>query len=222
MAAARALVEGGPPAALDDDEEDFHACEQHRYPLMWAACRRKWLVHSLAAGGKLERFKRDGRGRRSISIFLLSQTDVADVPILEHLPTALAVFAFDYMRIQLGLPLPGGGGDPSPAELNHVLHDCLVADSRMHHLQTFGLLDLRSRGCQGIQRLRSYPFSDDSFNKRNWYQTVGVVPSFRYSRIRTQDFDPSKPEHLAQMWVGRLWLLFTCKFRSSQPAGQRA
>jgi hypothetical protein len=100
-------------------------------------------------------------------------------------------------------------------ELNNVLLRYLLADKGGRHLRTFGILELESERCQGVQRVRCFPFSWDKHFKRNWAQYVGIIPPEKNSGIAVRDFTLSNAEHRKQMWVGRVELLFTAAFIDS-------
>ena len=134
-------------------------------------------------------------------------------PILANLPRDLALFAYANLRITLGLRPPADrNGKPSADELNSVLRQNLQADRNGNHLRTFGVLELESERCLGVQRIRCFPFPFDQFRGSNPLQYVGLIPSQTDSGIAFKDFDLSLPEHRRKMWVGRVELLFSCIF----------
>jgi hypothetical protein len=142
---------------------------------------------------------------------------VQELPILQALPRDLAVFAYMFCRRQLGLPrIADRKGVPKVDELNNVLLRYLHADKSGRHLSTFGILELESERCLGVQRVRCFPFSWDKHFKRNWPQYVGIVPPEKYSGIPVRDFTLSNAEHRKQIWVGRVELFVTAAFIDSQ------
>ena len=141
-------------------------------------------------------------------------------PILERLPKDLALFAYANLRMTLGLRPPADrNGKPSADELNTVLRQNLRADRNGNHLHTFGVLELESERCLGVQRVRCFPFVFDKFRGSNPMQYVGLVPPQTDSGIAFKDFDMSRPEHRRKMWVGRVELLFSCIFHD-HPDGE--
>ena len=136
------------------------------------------------------------------------------------LPRDLAIFAFTYLQATLGLPAPAhSSGKPSAHELDSVLVRHLQPDKRGHHIRTFGVLELESERCLGVQRIRCFPFNFDQFRGTNPLQYVGFVPPLKWTGIALRDFDLARPEHRAKMWVGRVELLFSCTFHE-HPGGE--
>ena len=84
-------------------------------------------------------------------------------------------------------------------------------------LRTFGCLCMKLPGCQGIQRIRSYPFGPkDLFHQRNHRPTVFVIPPKRFSKLSYSCFDFKGPDDVGKLWVGRVELLFSCCFTWDQ------
>lgn len=198
-------------------QESMHACELGvRCPLFFMALHRSALHHRPAS----RRFQGNRDGRQRFNVWLLRDAKskaVQELPILQTLPRDLAVFAYMFCRRHLGLPrLADRNGKPEVDELNNVLLRYLHADRSGRHLRTFGILELESERCLGVQRVRCFPFSWDKHFKRNWAQYVGIVPPETHSGIAVRDFTLSNAEHRKQMWVGRVELLFTAAFIDSQ------
>ena len=81
-------------------------------------------------------------------------------PALRWLPTKLAEWIGENMQEELGVPdkadkraEPGTGW--TPAELNSILHDHVVAGE----LTTFGCVEWESQLFRGTMRARCYPFN---------------------------------------------------------------
>ena len=81
-------------------------------------------------------------------------------PALRWLPTKLAEWIGENMQEELGFPdkadkraEPGTGW--TPAELNSILHDHVVAGE----LTTFGCVEWESQLFRGTMRARCYPFN---------------------------------------------------------------
>ena len=196
--------------------ESMHACELGvRCPLFFMALDRSALHHRPAS--RRSRGSRDGRQR--FNVWLLRDVRskaVQELPTLQALPRDLAVFMYTFCKRQLGLPqLSDRNGVPKVDELNNALLRCLHADKSGRHLRTFGILELESERCLGVQRVRCFPFSWDKHFKRNWAQYVGIIPPEKNSGIAVRDFTLSNAEHRKQMWVGRVELLFTAAFIDS-------
>lgn len=139
---------------------------------------------------------------------------VDEHPILATLPKDLAIFAYSYLKSTLGLPNPADrSGRPDPSELNGALCRHLVPDNRGRHISTFGCLELESETCRGVQRIRCFPFSFDTFRDNTQRPYVAVVPPTRYTRIAFRDFNLADADHRAKMWIARVELLFTCTFK---------
>ena len=80
-------------------------------------------------------------------------------PALRWLPTKLAEWIGENLQEELGFPdkadkraQPGTGW--TPAELNSILHDHIVAGE----LITFGCVEWQSQLFRGVMRARCYPF----------------------------------------------------------------
>jgi hypothetical protein len=68
-------------------------------------------------------------------------------------------------------------------------------------------------GCNGVQRIRSYPFGErDLFHERNWRPTVFVIPPKTFCRKSRDAFVISGVPDAEKLWVGRVELLFRCTF----------
>jgi len=133
--------------------------------------------------------------------------------MLASLPKYLALFTYMYLKPTLGLPNPADvSGRLRPSELNYALRRHLVPDRRGRHIRTFGCLELESDKCQGVQRIRCFPFSFDTFYDSNPRPYVAVVPPKRYSGIAFQDFSVAEAKHRARLWYGRVELFFTSTF----------
>jgi hypothetical protein len=192
-------------------KEDQAACELAvKYPLLHAAVHFKELRYSKASTGK------HGAGRYRLEVWSLPVDRVPQLPlvkqhpILTELPTALGVFAYEFLQKQLGLTQVDS---PTIAQANDVLVNCMPDPM----LSTFGCLCLKLPGCQGIQRIRSYPFGpDDQFHRRNHRPTVFVIPPKRFSKQSYSSFDFKGPDDVGKLWVGRLELLFSCCFAWDQ------
>jgi len=201
-----------------DREEAMHACELGvRCPLFFMALHRSPAELHHRAGA---RHRNGYDGRQHFNVWLLRDTStkaVQEVPILRRLPTDLAAFAYMYARRSLNLPEPGDRrGKPSVEELNNVLRLYLRADKKGRHLRTFGIVELESERCLGVQRVRCYPFSFDKFRRANPRQFVGLVPPRIYTGVAFSDFDLGNASHRKKMWVGRVELLFTAVFKNAQ------
>ena len=187
---------------------DNPSCELAvKYPLLHAAIHFKDLKYSKGSAGK------HGTGRYTLEVWSLPADRVPQLPLVkEHpiltaLPTALGVFAFDFLQTQMGLMQKE---EPTVAQVNEVLVSGLTDPM----LRTFACLSLKLPGCQGVQRIRSFPFGPkDRFHGRNHRPTVFVIPPKRFSGRAYRCFDFKGPDDLHKLWVGRLELLFTCCFR---------
>jgi len=206
----------GPTSKGEEREEAMHACELGvRCPLLFMARHRSDLHHR--AGACKGKHKHEGRQRFNVWHLRDSRTKaVEEVPILRRLPQDLAVFAYMYARRSLDLPEPKDrSGKPSVEDLNNVLLLHLSSDKGGRHLRTFGVLELESERCQGVQRVRCYPFSFDKFKGTNPRQYVGLVPPKQFTGIAFSDFDLGNASHRQKMWVGRVELLFTATFKNA-------
>ena len=179
-----------------------------RYPLLHAAVHFKDLKYSKGSTGD------HGRGRYILDVWSLPAERVPQLPlvkehpILTELPTALGVFAYDFLQKQLGL---NQKDEPTVAQANDVLVNCMLQDTM---LRTFGCLSLKLPGCQGVQRIRSYPFGPgDRFHGRNHRPSVFVIPPKRFSKQSYSDFDFKGPDDVNNLWVGRVELLLSCSYR---------
>ena len=189
-------------------DSDNAACELAvKYPLLHAAVHFKDLQYSKGSSGD------HGMGRYRLNVWSLpadrvpQQYLVSEHPILTELPTALGVFAYDFLQKQMGL---NQKDEPTVAQANDVLVNCMP-DSMLY---TFACLSLKLPGCQGVQRIRSYPFGpDDQFHGRNHRPTVFVIPPKRFSKQSYSCFEFKGPDNLNNLWVGRVELLFWCTFR---------
>ena len=187
---------------------DNPACELAvKYPLLHAAVHFKDLQYTIGSKGK------NGTGRYRLDVWCLPADRVPQLPlvkehpILTELPTALGVFAFDFLQKQMGL---NQKDEPTVAQANEVLVNCM--NDTM--LRTFACLTLKLPGCQGVQRIRSFPFGpDDRFYGRNQRPTVFVIPPKRFNNQSYGRFDFKGPEDVNKLWVGRVELLFSCCFR---------
>ena len=81
-------------------------------------------------------------------------------PVLRWLPTKLAEWIGENLQDEMGFPdkadkrAPAGTGW-TPAELNRILHDHVVAGE----LSTFGCVEWESQLFRGTMRARCYPFN---------------------------------------------------------------
>ncbi len=171
----------GEPRQLGKTQKgDNPACELAvKYPLLHAAVHFKILKYTIGSKGN------HGIGRYRLDEWCLPAGRVPQLPlvkehpILMELPTALGVFAFDFIQKQMGL---NQKDEPTVAQDNEVLVKCM--NDTM--LRTFACLTLKLPGCQGVQRIRSYPFGPyDRFNGRNQRPTVFVIPPKRFKTNRT-------------------------------------
>jgi hypothetical protein len=101
-------------------------------------------------------------------------------PTLRWLPTKLAEWIGENMQEELGFPdkadkraEPGTGW--TPAELNRILHDHVVAGE----LTTFGCVEWQSQLFRGVMRARCYPFDMPSkrfhgFNPKVYKCTLSI------------------------------------------------
>jgi hypothetical protein len=177
------------------------------YPLLHAAMHFKDLKYSIGSNKK-------GKGRyildvRALPADRVPQLDlVKEHPMLNHLPTALGVFAFDFLQNKLGL---NQQQEPTVAQANEVLTNNMI-DTK---LRTFACLTLKLPGCQGVQRIRSFPFGpNDLFHGRNRRPTVFVIPPKRFSKTSYSSFKLEGPADVKKLWIGRVELLFTCSFNN--------
>ena len=91
--------------------------------------------------------------------------------------------------------------NPTVEQANDVLVNCMPDPM----LRTFGCLCMKLPGCQGIQRIRSYPFGPgDLFHKRNHRPTVFVIPPKRFSKLSYSCFDFKGPDDVASYGWGGL------------------
>ncbi len=128
--------------------------------MLHAAIHFKDLKYSKGSAGK------HGTGRYILDVWSLPAERVPQLPlvkehpILTELPTALGVFAFDFLQTQMGLKQKE---EPTVAQANAVL----VNGMNDTMLRTFACLSLKLPGCQGVQRIRSYPFGPkDLYHKK--------------------------------------------------------
>jgi hypothetical protein len=130
------------------------------------------------------------------------------------MPQLLGLFAYDFLQENLGLKEKS---KPSVQEINKILKDNM-GDSAL--LKTFGTLSLKLPGCQGVQRICSFPFGpDDTFHGKNCRPTVFVIPPKQFNTNKTtyKNFEFKGLHHAKRLWVGRVELLFTCSFK--EPCG---
>ena len=187
---------------------DNPACELAvKYPLLHAAVHFKDLQYTIASKG------RRGVGRYRLDVWCLPADRVPQLPlvkehpILTELPTALGVFAFDFLQKQMGV---NQKDEPTVAQANEVLVSCMNDTI----LRTFACLSLKLPGCQGVQRIRSFPFGpDDRFHGRNHRPTVFVIPPKRFNNQSYGRFNFKGPEEVKKLYVGRVELFFSCCFR---------
>jgi hypothetical protein len=202
---------------LESAEKGFAQCELAlRFPMFYAATHFRKMEYRIATNGS------NGRGIHSIDIFSLPASRIPQIwfvkehPILMKLPTALAVFAYDFLKDKLrNLPVISAGV-PSVTQANYVLTHHLQAGRDGKHLRTFSCLTLGLENLDGVQRIRSYPFGPEhQFHGKNNRPTVFVVPPRKYSGVSWTDFNFSSiKEATDKLWVGRIELLFSCSFRS--------
>ena len=121
------------------------------YPLLLAAVRFKETVQKNSSDGQRS------LGRYQIDILRLPANRqhqpwyVREHPLLSELPTALGVFAYDFLPRTL--ELARFDGDPTVAQANQVLLDSLVTSNHGTQLQTFACLEIKLPGVQGQQRI---------------------------------------------------------------------
>ena len=178
-----------------------------KYPLLHAAIQFKKLIYTIGSDGSHH------EGRYKLDVWSLPANRVPQLdlvkehPVLTKLPTALGVFAYDFLQKHLGIRQKS---EPTVDEANHVLTECMIEPE----LRTFGCLSLKLPGCQGVQRIRSYPFGlSDRFHGRNCRPSVFVIPPKRFSGKSYHSFEFNGLDHVRRLWVGRVELFFTCKFR---------
>lgn len=186
-----------------------------RYPLLHAAIHFKELIYTIGSYGPHQ------DGRYCLDIWSLPADRVPQLdlaikhPAITAIPALLGVFAYEFMQKHLGLRRTG---EPTVTQVNKVLKDNMSGNAL---LKTFGVLSLKLPGCQGVQRIRSYPFGpDDMFHGKNCRPTVFVIPPKQFNRRKAsyQNFEFNGLHHANRLWVGRVELLFTCTF-SAQPDG---
>ena len=98
-------------------------------------------------------------------------------------------------------------------QANEVLHLHLKGGHKRRHIRTFGALNMRWLGCEGVQRIRSYPFGvEDMFYEKNWRPTVFVIPPEPFSGVSRDAFVIRGVKDAKKLWVGRVELLFRCTF----------
>jgi hypothetical protein len=181
-----------------------------RYPLMHAAVYFKDLIYTKGSTGMHK------QGRYILDLWSLPadripQLDLAiEHPAIREIPSLLGVFSYYFLQKKLGLQQTSM---PTVAQINEVL----TKNMNTPLLRTFGCLSLKLPGCQGIQRIRSYPFGpDDTFHGRNCIPTVFVIPPKRFNNHAASyhSFEFQGPQHVKSLWVGRVELFFTCSFKS--------
>ena len=128
------------------------ACELAvKYPLLHAAVHFKDLQYFKGSLGK------HGSGRYSLDVWSLpADRDpqlplVEQHPILRELPTALGVFAYEFLQKQMGLDQVD---NPTVEQANDVLVNCMPDPM----LCTFGCLCMKLPGCPSVSK---YP--EDTF-----------------------------------------------------------
>ena len=181
-----------------------------RYPLLHAAVHFKDLIYTKGSFGQHE------QGRYILDLWSLPadripQLDLAiKHPAIREIPSLLGVFAYDFLQKKLGLKPTSM---PKVAQINEVL----TKNMNSELLRTFATLSLKLPGCQGVQRIRSYPFGpDDTFHEKNCRPTVFVIPPKRFNNqgASYHSFEFQGPQHVKSLWVGRVELFFTCSFKS--------
>ena len=182
-----------------------------RYPLMRAAIKFKDIEYEPTSDGN-----RHG-GRYRVNVWSLSAQrsplhwTVREHSVMSELPTALGVFAYEFLQRTLGLQIPRG--DPTVEQANQVLRLHLKGGPNRRHIRTFGALNMQWPGCEGVQRIRSYPFGvQDLFYEKNWRPTVFVIPPEPFSGVSRDAFVIRGVEDAKKLWVGRVELLFRCTF----------
>ena len=182
-----------------------------RYPLMRAAIKFKDIQYEPKSDGS-----RHG-GRYKVNVWSLSAQRsplhwmVREHSVMTELPTALGVFAYEFLQRTLGLQIPRG--DPTVEQANDVLRLHLKGGTNLRHIHTFGALNMLWPGCEGVQRIRSYPFGvKDLFHERNWRPTVFVIPPERDAGVSRDAFVIRGVKDAKKLWVGRVELLFRCTF----------
>ena len=181
------------------------------YPLLLAAVRFKETVQKNSSDGQRS------LGRYQIDIWRLPANRqhqpwyVREHPLLSELPTALGVFAYDFLPRTL--ELARFDGDPSVAQANQVLLDSLVTSNHGTQLRTFACLEIKLPGVQGQQRIRSYPFGKrDEFNGKNIRPSVFVIPPERFCGCAFKDFVLDGHKDADKLWVGFVEHMFQCSF----------
>jgi hypothetical protein len=187
-----------------------------RYPLLRAAIHFKAIEYKVVSDGN-----RHG-GRYCVNVWSLSAHRsplhwmVREHSVMSELPTALGVFAFEFLPRTLGLQKVRGEPtvDQANAALRLHLKGSTQADGpNLRHIRTFGTLCMVWPGCNGVQRIRSYPFGErDLFHERNWRPTVFVIPPKTFCRKSRDAFVISGVPDAEKLWVGRVELLFRCTF----------
>jgi len=181
-----------------------------RYPLLKAAINFKDIVYEVQSDGRRH------AGRYSVNIWAIAgqrstlHWTVCEHSVMSELPTALGVFAYEFLPRTLGLQQLRG--DPTVEQANQVLERQLK-QRKSRHIHTFGCLTMRWPGCEGLQRIRSYPFGErDMFHKKNWRPIVFVIPPKPFSGTSRDAFVISGVDDAKKLWVGRVELLFRCTF----------
>jgi hypothetical protein len=180
--------------------------------LRYAAKHFREIEYIVGGAGK------NGNGKHRLDVWALSHGMnpeiwvVKEHPILKRLPTALAIFAFEFLQHTLvGLPVPAG--QPSVQQANCVLQTYLCFGQDGRHLRTFSCLTLQLKGLEGVQHVRSYPFGTHTFFGKNNRPTVFVVQPPQYSEFSWANIDITSAEDATyKLWVGCVELLFGCSF----------
>jgi len=214
QAGAEADGEGHQPRAKRKNSVENPPCELAvRYPLLHAAVHFKDLLYTKGSFGEHK------QGRYILDLWSLPADRIPQLelamkhPAIREIPSLLGVFAYDFLEKPLGLKPTSGM--PTVEQINKVLTQNMNSEL----LRTFACLSLKLPGCQGVQRIRSYPFGpDDTFHGKNCRPSVFVIPPKRFNKHAASyhSFQFEGPQHAKSLWVGRVELFFTCSFKSPQ------
>jgi hypothetical protein len=214
QAGAEADGEGHQPRAKRKNSVENPPCELAvRYPLLHAAVHFKDLLYTKGSFGEHK------QGRYILDLWSLPADRIPQLelamkhPAIREIPSLLGVFAYDFLERPLGLEPTSGM--PTVEQINKVLTQNMNSEL----LRTFACLSLKLPGCQGVQRIRSYPFGpDDTFHGKNCRPSVFVIPPKRFNKHAASyhSFQFEGPQHAKSLWVGRVELFFTCSFKSPQ------
>ena len=199
----------------DDDSENEHSHESTlpcivavKYPLLQSTLYREKMHMRCETFGKKQR----GLQRINLNTTMIDSLHTRAFPNLKYLPTQIAHYAFDYLRVELGLPIIAEGRR-TIGHLNSIISTCIAADPYDGtHIQTFGNLAFESGKMAGVVRARARPFSNDKWYLKNPQDAVFMIPGLDVWDGSPEEFDTRIPDHVDMLSYGKVVLFFSIRF----------